>query len=107
MFGVFPSVPKSELVSEAIFLATGMESLILPTPVSQASGSSGYGGIHAAILSLAARCFGTNQWLQNVYPQTDSERLDANSTAPGPHLRVHHSDGTNAYQVVEAPAILM
>ncbi|KAH9064457.1 nucleoporin Nup186/Nup192/Nup205 [Lactarius vividus] len=58
---VYPSAPKSEL----------------------ASGNSGYGGIHAAILGLAARCFGTTRWLQNVCPQTDSERLDANSTAPG------------------------
>ncbi|KAF8272691.1 nucleoporin Nup186/Nup192/Nup205 [Lactarius quietus] len=58
---VHPSAPKPEL----------------------ASGTSGYGGIHAAILSLAARCFGTTHWLQNVCPQTDSEKLDANSTAPG------------------------
>ena len=73
----------------------------------KASGTSGYGGIHAAILSLAARCFGTTGWLQNVCPQTDSEKLDANSTAPGPDFRVHHLDGTNSYQVIGAFAILM
>ncbi|KAH9982000.1 nucleoporin Nup186/Nup192/Nup205 [Russula compacta] len=58
---VFPSVPKSEL----------------------ASGNGGYGGVHAAILSLAARCFGANQWTRKVHPQTEFERLDANSKAPG------------------------
>ena len=73
----------------------------------QASGTSGYGGIHAAILSLAARCFGTTHWLQNVCPQTDTEKLDANSTAPGPDFRAHLLDGTNAYQVIGTFAILM
>jgi len=37
--------------------------------------------VHAAILSLAARCIGTNHWSHKVRPQTESERLDANSRA--------------------------
>jgi len=49
-----------------------------------ASGNSGYGGIHAAMLSLAARCVGSNQWSHKVRPQTDSEKLDASSRVPGP-----------------------
>ncbi|KAI0297000.1 nucleoporin Nup186/Nup192/Nup205 [Multifurca ochricompacta] len=47
------------------------------------TGNSGYGGVHTAILSLAARCFGTAQWSQKVRPQTESERLDASSAALG------------------------
>ncbi|KAH9976638.1 nucleoporin Nup186/Nup192/Nup205 [Lactifluus volemus] len=59
---IYPSVPKSEL----------------------ASGNSGYGGVHTAILSLAARCLGTSQWWsRKVRPQTESERLDADRPAPG------------------------
>jgi nuclear pore complex protein Nup205 len=54
---IFPSVPKSEL----------------------GSGSGGYGGVHAAILSLAARCVGTNQWSHKVRLQTELE----NFRAPG------------------------
>ncbi|KAI0270638.1 nucleoporin Nup186/Nup192/Nup205 [Gloeopeniophorella convolvens] len=58
---IYPLAPKSEL----------------------ASGNSGYGGVHTAILSLAARCFGSSQWSQKVRPQTETERLEASSTAPG------------------------
>ncbi|KAI9512151.1 nucleoporin Nup186/Nup192/Nup205 [Russula earlei] len=58
---IFPSVPKSEL----------------------ASGSGGYGGIHAAILSLAARRIGMNQSSHKVRPQTESEGLDTNCRIPG------------------------
>ncbi|KAI0289640.1 nucleoporin Nup186/Nup192/Nup205 [Russula brevipes] len=58
---VFPSVPKSEL----------------------ASGTVGYGGIHGAILRLAARCFGANQWSHKLHPQTESDGLDTNSSVKG------------------------
>ncbi|KAI0042606.1 hypothetical protein FA95DRAFT_1610066 [Auriscalpium vulgare] len=58
---VFPLVPKSELIS----------------------GNLGFGSIHVAILSLAARSLGASTWQQRVQPQTESERLDASVPAPG------------------------
>ena len=70
---IFPSVPKSELVSESISYTSHHVHL------SQGSGSSGYGSVHTAILSLAARCIGTNEWSHKVRLQTDFE----NSRASG------------------------
>ncbi|KAH7924355.1 hypothetical protein BV22DRAFT_1035258 [Leucogyrophana mollusca] len=58
---VLPLVPKSELLSV----------------------NSGFGGIHGAILSLAARCLGNGQWRQSVKPQSDAEILQASVLAPG------------------------
>lgn len=63
---VFPSVPKSELVSRSTLLHESPCSRF-----SQGSGSGGYGGVHAAILSLAARCVGTNEWSPKVRLQAD------------------------------------
>ncbi|KAI0944532.1 hypothetical protein AcW1_002214 [Taiwanofungus camphoratus] len=45
--------------------------------------NSGFGGIHAAISSLAARCLGNRHWSEGVKPQTDAELLDAGLPAPG------------------------
>jgi nuclear pore complex protein Nup205 len=39
--------------------------------------NSGFGGVHAAILNLAAKYLGS-QWIEDVKPQTDAEMLDAN-----------------------------
>ncbi|KZT24940.1 hypothetical protein NEOLEDRAFT_1178711 [Neolentinus lepideus HHB14362 ss-1] len=58
--GVLPLIPKPELLSA----------------------SSGFGGIHTAVLSLAARGLIAKRWLDNVIPQTDSERRDASTYAP-------------------------
>jgi len=61
---IFPSVPKSEL----------------------GSGSGGYGSVHAAILSLAARCVGTNQshkvHAENPWTQGHG----------GPHLSIQYKE---------------
>ena len=45
--------------------------------------NTGFGGIHGAILGLAARCLGNGRWSQSVRPQTDSEVLLASVFAPG------------------------
>jgi len=47
------------------------------------SANSGFGGIHAAVLGLAARCLGNQNWSQAVKPQTNAEVLQASVFAPG------------------------
>lgn len=49
----------------------------------QASINSGFGGIHGAILTLAAKCLASGRWVDDVRPQSDSELLDASAYAPG------------------------
>ncbi|KZT66755.1 hypothetical protein DAEQUDRAFT_767725 [Daedalea quercina L-15889] len=56
---VFHLVPKTELLS-----------------------SSGFGGIHAAISSLATTCLGNTHWSDAVKPQGDAELRDAGTTSP-------------------------
>jgi nuclear pore complex protein Nup205 len=59
---VLPLVPKSELLSP----------------------NSGFGAIHAVILSLSTRCLGHGNLLESVRPQSDAEALDATTFASGP-----------------------
>jgi nuclear pore complex protein Nup205 len=47
------------------------------------STNTGFGGIHGAVLGLAARCLGNRNWSQAVKPQTDAEGLQAGVFAPG------------------------
>jgi nuclear pore complex protein Nup205 len=47
------------------------------------STNSGFGGIHGAVLGLAARCLGNRSWSQAVKPQTDAEVLRASVFASG------------------------
>ncbi|KAG1728877.1 nucleoporin Nup186/Nup192/Nup205, partial [Suillus paluster] len=47
------------------------------------STNSGFGGIHSAVLGLAARCLGNRSWNQAVKPQTDTEVSQASVFAPG------------------------
>ena len=49
----------------------------------QVSINSGFGGIHGAILTLAAKCLGSGRWMDDVRPQTDAELLDASVYAAG------------------------
>ncbi|KAA1466852.1 hypothetical protein DENSPDRAFT_57546 [Dentipellis sp. KUC8613] len=58
---VLPQVPKNELLS----------------------GNTGFGSVHSAILSLAARSLGSGHWSQRIHPVTDQERQDASTPAPG------------------------
>lgn len=45
--------------------------------------NTGFGGIHGAILGLAARCLGDESWSQFVKPQTEGENLQASVLVPG------------------------
>ncbi|KAF8123906.1 hypothetical protein EV363DRAFT_1545999, partial [Boletus edulis] len=45
--------------------------------------NTGFGGIHGAILGLAARCLGNGRCSQSVRPQTDSEIALASMFPPG------------------------
>ncbi|KAG0707241.1 nucleoporin Nup186/Nup192/Nup205 [Suillus ampliporus] len=45
--------------------------------------NSVFGGIHGAVLGLAARCLGNRNWSQAVKPQTDAEVLQASVFSPG------------------------
>ncbi|KAG8215255.1 hypothetical protein J3R82DRAFT_8809, partial [Butyriboletus roseoflavus] len=53
------------------------------TANNQLTMNTGFGGIHGAILGLAARCLGNGRWSQSVRPQTDSEIALAGVFAPG------------------------
>ncbi|EIW76673.1 hypothetical protein CONPUDRAFT_92653 [Coniophora puteana RWD-64-598 SS2] len=72
---------------EEIHLLVSLCSSVLPlVPKSDLlSANSGFGSIHGAILSLAARCLGIGHWKQSVNPQTDAELLMAQLSAPGPN----------------------
>ncbi|KAJ7620549.1 nucleoporin Nup186/Nup192/Nup205 [Mycena polygramma] len=59
--GVLTHVPKSELLSP----------------------HSGFGAIHAAVLSIATKSIGSGSWLAAVTPQTDAEMLSASVFALG------------------------
>ncbi|OCH88950.1 hypothetical protein OBBRIDRAFT_888752 [Obba rivulosa] len=54
-------------------------------PKTELLSTSGFGGIHAAILSLAARCLSNRHWSDIVKPQTDAELIDAETNASGFH----------------------
>lgn len=56
---VLPAVPKVDLVS-----------------------TSGFGGIHAAIMGLAARTLGSRHWTDKIKPVTDEEFAALNVRAP-------------------------
>jgi nuclear pore complex protein Nup205 len=53
---------------------------------SQRSPASGFGGIHAAILSLAAKCLYKGNWQLKALPASDTEREEAVVKAPGTSL---------------------
>lgn len=74
-------VPKSELVSDRAN-NTHCHS-VTDEDVLKMSANSGFGGIHEAVLGLAARCLGNRNWSQAVKPQTDAEALRASVFAPG------------------------
>ncbi|KAI6142345.1 nucleoporin Nup186/Nup192/Nup205 [Pisolithus tinctorius] len=71
-------------VEEVHLLVTLSGSLLPYVPKSElASMNTGFGGIHGAILGLAARCLGNENWSAFVKPQTDTEVLHASVLAPG------------------------
>ncbi|KAF7966977.1 hypothetical protein HWV62_36310 [Athelia sp. TMB] len=70
---------------EEIHLLVSLCGSVLPlVPKSEiAAVNSGFGSIHSAILTLAAKCLSSGQGIYNVRPQTDAELLSASSIAPG------------------------
>lgn len=54
----------------------------------QLSTNSGYGAIHAAILSLSTRSLAYGQPFKNIAPQTDAEEQEGAALAFG--IRFHH-----------------
>jgi len=75
-------------IEEIHLLVSLSGSLLFLVPKSELSTmNTGFGGVHGAILGLAARCLGNGRWSQCVRPQTDSEIALASVFAPG-----HHSE---------------
>ncbi|KII84114.1 hypothetical protein PLICRDRAFT_702060 [Plicaturopsis crispa FD-325 SS-3] len=72
-------------VIEEIHLLVSLSTSVLPlVPTSElASTTTGFGGVHGAILSLSTKCLGSGRWTQSVQPQTDAEILDASVYASG------------------------
>ncbi|KZT05221.1 uncharacterized protein LAESUDRAFT_702393 [Laetiporus sulphureus 93-53] len=52
-------------------------------PKTELLSNSGFGPIHAAISSLAARCLGNRHWSERITPQTADELENAGTTRPG------------------------
>ncbi|KAI0351635.1 hypothetical protein OH77DRAFT_1429461 [Trametes cingulata] len=48
-------------------------------PKTELLSNSGFGTLHGAISSLAARCLGDRHWTESVKPQTDAELADASA----------------------------
>src|SRR6266550_3373957 len=55
----------------------------IPFKTLQLSTNSGYGAIHAAILSLSTRSLAYGQPFKNIAPQTDAEEQEAATLAFG------------------------
>ncbi|KAI5985097.1 nucleoporin Nup186/Nup192/Nup205 [Pisolithus albus] len=70
---------------EEVHLLVSLSGSLLPyvSKTELASMNTGFGGIHGAILGLAARCLGNESWSTFVKPQTDTEVLHASVLAPG------------------------
>ncbi|KAK0478734.1 nucleoporin Nup186/Nup192/Nup205 [Armillaria novae-zelandiae] len=75
------SLSLLEEIHLLVSLCTNMLPLVPKTEL--ASTNSGFGAIHAAILSLSTRCLGTGRWTQDVRPITDAEMLSASVLSSG------------------------
>ncbi|EMD35026.1 hypothetical protein CERSUDRAFT_125016 [Gelatoporia subvermispora B] len=74
------SLPVLEEIRLLISLCGTVLKLV---PKTELMSNSGFGGIHAAILSLAARCLSNRHWSDIVKPHTEAELIDAETNAPG------------------------
>ncbi|KAF8130340.1 nucleoporin Nup186/Nup192/Nup205 [Boletus edulis] len=81
----FLSSHRDTIYIEEIHLLVSLSgSLLSLVPKSELlTMNTGFGGIHGAILGLAARCLGNGRCSQSVRPQTDSEIALASVFAPG------------------------
>ncbi|KAG1816317.1 nucleoporin Nup186/Nup192/Nup205 [Suillus subaureus] len=72
------------IVQEIHLVVSLSRSVLTLVPKSELmSTNSGFGGIHGAVLGLAARCLGNRSWSQAIKPQTDAEVLRASVFASG------------------------
>lgn len=65
----------------------------------QTSISSGFGGLHTAILSLAAKCMVVGRFNQQVIPISETEAIEAQTPTPG-------SCSVNAIIPVTVPTLI-
>ena len=68
---VLPYVEKEQLVSVERFGPVHCSST--GTMSSQASPTTAFGSLHAAVLNLASRCICNSRWTKFVTPQTETE----------------------------------
>lgn len=77
--GVLPAVPKTDIVRRLREFECGVGCVLMQRQVS----TSGYGGIHSAIMGLAARTLGSRRWTESIKPATEEEAVEASLRAPG------------------------
>ncbi|RDX43688.1 hypothetical protein OH76DRAFT_1188692 [Lentinus brumalis] len=65
------------VMEEIRLLVSLCSSVVHLIPKTELLSSSGYGMLHGAISSLAAKCLGDRYWSERVQPQTDAELADA------------------------------
>ncbi|RPD60781.1 hypothetical protein L227DRAFT_653063 [Lentinus tigrinus ALCF2SS1-6] len=65
------------VMEEIRLLVSLCGSVVHLIPKTELLSSSGYGALHGAISSLAAKCLGDRYWNERVKPQTDAELTDA------------------------------
>ncbi|KAF9815688.1 hypothetical protein IEO21_04405 [Rhodonia placenta] len=75
-----PSLSVMEEIRLIISLCSNVLQLV---PKTELVSTSGFGGIHSAILGLASRCLSNQHWSDRVQPQTDAELADAGVTGHG------------------------
>ncbi|KAI0324921.1 hypothetical protein GY45DRAFT_1331027 [Cubamyces sp. BRFM 1775] len=65
------------VMEEIRLLVSLCSSVVHLVPKGELLSNAGFGALHGAISSLAARCLGDKHWTETVKPQTDSELADA------------------------------
>ncbi|PCH43029.1 hypothetical protein WOLCODRAFT_121398 [Wolfiporia cocos MD-104 SS10] len=71
------------VMEEVRLIVTLSASVLQLVPRLDLASNSGFGGIHLAILALAARCVGNRHWSDKVQPQTSVEFTDASIASQG------------------------
>ncbi|KAI8972576.1 nucleoporin Nup186/Nup192/Nup205 [Trametes punicea] len=77
------------VMEEIRLLVSLCSNVVHLVPKTELLSNSGFGTLHGAISSLAARCLGDRHWTESVKPQTESELADASvpSLEYGPESR--------------------
>ncbi|KAL6308871.1 nucleoporin Nup186/Nup192/Nup205 [Sparassis latifolia] len=71
------------VLEELRLLVSLCSNVVQHIPKTELLSNIGFGGIHAAISNLAARCLGNRHWTESVKPQTERELSDAAVVEPG------------------------